>query len=103
VIWQKILDGDYKAVPAALHRIPKPDGGVREVMSFSIPDSALANVVHRTATKRNLTLFSKFSYAYRPDQNIFDAIIHLKRSMVFPKNYVVQYDFSKYFDSIYHD
>lgn len=102
VIWNKLSNGSYRPVPAIQFDIPKPDGSARKIMAFSIPDSALANVIHAKATKRNLNLFSKFSYAYRPDQNVFDAIINLTRSLESPKSYVVQYDFRKYFDTIDH-
>jgi hypothetical protein len=42
------------------------------------------------------------SFAYRPDRNVFDAIILLHRALGHPKSYIVQYDFSKYFDTIDH-
>lgn len=102
VIWRKLQSSMYRPVPAIQFDIPKPDGSSRKIMAFTIPDSALANVVHRQATKRNLSLFSRFSYAYRPDQNIFDAILNLDRSLEGPKSYIIQYDFSKYFDTIDH-
>jgi hypothetical protein len=89
-------------VPAIQFDIPKPDGSSRKIMAFAIPDSALANVIHRKATRRNLNLFSRLSYAYRPDQNVFDAILNLSRSLDAPKSYIIQYDFSKYFDTIDH-
>lgn len=81
VIWGRLQNDQFVPVPALEFSIPKPDGSVRQIMAFSIPDSALANLIHRTATKRNLNLFSRLSYAYRPDQNIFDAIINLTRSL----------------------
>lgn len=71
-------------------------------MAFSIPDAALANVLHKNITKRNINLFSAHSFAYRPDKGVFDAILHLRRSISGPKSYIVQYDFSKYFDTIDH-
>ncbi|MBY0581868.1 MAG: hypothetical protein K2P68_02980 [Sphingomonas sp.] len=101
-IWRKLQDNLYHPVPAIQFDLPKPDGSSRKVMAFAIPDSALANVIHRKATKRNLNLFSRLSYAYRPDQNVFDAILNLSRSLDAPKSYVIQYDFSKYFDTIDH-
>lgn len=102
VILKNLKDDTYTPVPAIQFDVPKPDGTYRKIMAFAIPDSALANVIHRKATKRNLNLFSKLSYAYRPDQNVFDAILNLSRSLDASKSYVVQYDFSKYFDTISH-
>ena len=101
-IWRKLQDNLYHPIPAIQFDVPKPDGSARKVMAFAIPDSALANVIHRKATKRNLNLFSRLSYGYRPDQNVFDAILNLSRSLDASKSYAVQYDFSKYFDTINH-
>lgn len=94
--------GTYKPVSAIQFDIPKPDGSSRQIMAFSIPDSALANIVHENTTSRNLNLFSAYSFAYRPDKSVFDAVINLKRALRGHKAYVIQYDFSKYFDSIDH-
>jgi len=72
-------------------------------MAFTIPDAALANVIHSHATTRNLNLFSAYSFAYRPDKSVFDAILHLKLFLSNPISFIIQYDFSKYFDTISHD
>lgn len=103
IIWSKIQDNDYEPVPAIKFQIDKPDGGIREIMQFGIPDSAVANVLHRRITNRNSGIFSAYSFAYRPDKTIFEAIIHLKRMMSHPKTYVLKYDYRKYFDTIEHD
>lgn len=103
MIWSRLQTGFYQPIPAIQFDIPKPDGSKRQIMAFSIPDSALANVIHRHLTARNLNLLSSHSYAYRDDKNIFDAILNLRRSLKGPKSYVVQYDFKRYFDSIDHD
>ncbi|MGX5714315.1 reverse transcriptase domain-containing protein [Sphingopyxis terrae subsp. ummariensis] len=99
-IWRKIEAGTYEPIPAVKFDIPKPGGGTRPIMSFSIPDSALANLLHRRLTKRNSRLFSGYSYAYRKDRNVFDAILLLQRSLWNSKTYIIQYDFRAFFDSI---
>ncbi|MPT48827.1 MAG: hypothetical protein E2598_10465 [Sphingobium sp.] len=102
-IWRKLQANEYSPVPAVQFDVPKPDGSTREIMAFAIPDSAVANVFHRSITRRNLNIFSSYSFAYRTDKSVFDAILHLKRSLKHPKSYLIQYDFAKYFDSIDHD
>lgn len=102
-IWSKIQSAQYKPVPAILFEIDKPTGGTRQIMSFTIPDSAVANIFHRRLTKRNSGIFSSYSFAYRPDKTIFDAIIHLQRMIQPSKTYILQYDYSKYFDTIDHE
>lgn len=99
-IWSAVLDGSYEPTPAIRYEIPKPAGGFREIMAFSIPDAALANVLFRAARDRNRKRTSPFSYAYQPDQNVFDAIIALAQFKPDGKLIAVQIDFEKYFDSI---
>jgi hypothetical protein len=101
-IWRALQNGTYAPIPAVQFDISKKDGTFRQIMGFAIPDAAVANVFHRAITRRNLNLFSKHSFAYRPDQNVFDAILHLQRSMRHPKSYIIQYDFKRYFDTIDH-
>lgn len=101
-IWKRLQENKYSPIPAIQFDIPKPDGSTREIMAFGIPDAALANILHKAMTSRNINLFSSYSYAYRPDKTVFDALLHVKRSLNHPKSYIVQYDFKKYFDSIDH-
>lgn len=80
-IWRKLQHGFYEPIPAIQFDVPKPDGSSRPVMAFAIPDSAVANVIHRKLTRRNLNQFSAYSFAYRPDKSVFDAILYLDRSL----------------------
>lgn len=104
VIWRRLEAPGlfYEPIPAIQFDVPKPDGSTRQIMAFSIPDAALANVIHRNITRRNLNSFSSSSFAYRPDRTVFDAIINLQRAIAGHKTYIVQYDFSKFFDTISH-
>lgn len=99
-IWSKIQAQLYEPKPAILFEIPKPEGGTRSIMLFTIPDSAVANLFHRRLTVRNTGVFSAYSFAYRPDRNVFEAIIHLQRMLQPAKTFLLKYDYSKYFDTI---
>lgn len=102
-VWSKIQSELYHPKPAILFQIPKPEGGTRDIMLFAIPDAAVANVFHRRLTARNKGLFSAYSFAYRPDKNVFEAIIHLQRMLQPAKTFILKYDYSKYFDTINHE
>lgn len=100
-IWHKVQSGQYKPRPAIHFQIDKPGGGKRDIMAFSIPDSALANVLMRRIRERNLKRFSPHSFAYHPDKNIFDAVLDLRGYIISTdKVYAVQIDFTNYFESI---
>ena len=100
-LWHKVQTGQYKPKPALHFQIDKPGGGKRDIMAFSIPDSALANVLMRRIRERNLKRFSPHSFAYHPDKNIFDAVLDLRSYITTTsKIYSVQVDFTNYFESI---
>ncbi|CAH2397762.1 reverse transcriptase domain-containing protein [Mesorhizobium ventifaucium] len=98
-IWHKVLTKTYEPIPAINYQIPKPDGGKRSIMAFSIPDAALANVVLRRTRGRNLKRLSPSSYAYHPEKNVFEAILALREFETDGKLFAVQIDFEKYFDN----
>lgn len=99
---KKIVDGSYDPSPAVRIEIPKPTGGFRTIMAFSIPDSAISNLFHRRLRDKNSNQFSPFSYAYFKDRGLFDAVIQLKSYLDQGQCYLVEMDFSKYFDTIEH-
>jgi RNA-directed DNA polymerase len=103
VLWRKLLAREYVVEPAILHKIPKDGGGHREIMVFSILDSAIANLFNRKLRDRNRNILSSFCYSYRKDRGIFDAVLQLSSLLKSEKAYIVQFDFAKYFDSIKHD
>jgi retron-type reverse transcriptase len=101
-IWHKIQSGTYEPKPAVRFDVPKASGGTRPIMQFSIPDSAVAGVLNRRLTLRNLKKQSGNSFAYRPDRNLFDAILKVRNAIKDHKTFVIQLDFKNYFDSIPH-
>lgn len=101
-IWHKIQQGTYEPMPALKFDLPKPDGSKRTIMQFSIPDSAVSAVLNRRLTKRNIEKQSGNSFAYRPDRTVFDALLKLKSAIRPRRNFVLQLDFEKYFDTIPH-
>jgi RNA-directed DNA polymerase len=103
VIWHKVKVCEYKPLPAVKFLKDKLNGEKRTLMAFSIPDTALANVMMKRLRERNIKRFSPHSFAYHPDKNVFDAILDLRSFIRYsPKIYSVQVDFKNYFDSIPH-
>jgi RNA-directed DNA polymerase len=79
----------------------------REVASgkleFSVPDTAISKLIYSGIIRRNIKKIPSSSYAYMPDRNVFDALLHLddfdRRSNIF----ATQIDLEKFFDKIPHD
>jgi hypothetical protein len=93
----------YKPKPNLILELDKPGGGTRQITVFTVPDSAVSHYLFRQLLQRNGQLFSSYSYAYRRDRNAHHAIEHLYGNVQGRKRqYVLEFDFSKYFDSISH-
>jgi len=99
-----IRNKEYAPQPAARFDIPKSGAEFREIMSFGIPDAAVANLAMRAALARNRKYMSKYSYAYDPEKSLGDAIRDLKDYTAdLDGFFALKLDFRKYFDSLPHD
>jgi RNA-directed DNA polymerase len=100
---KKIRDRKYEVWPALKMPIPKKSGGVRNITIFSIPDAAVGKYLYNVLYRRNSAYLSSYAFAYRPERNVHNAIEHLYGHVqCTPRNYLVEYDFSKFFDTIRH-
>lgn len=103
-IAKKIRTNSYKPFPALTLQIPKPNGTSRGITLFTIPDAAVSFYLFTTLRRRNQQLFSSYAYAYRNDRTAHHAIEALYNSIKLKsRTYILEYDFSKYFDSIDHE
>lgn len=91
VLWHKLITRDYKPAPALLYQIPKDSGGTRDIMVFSIPDAAIANIFNARMRDRNKNVMSPFCYSYRKDRTLFDAVLQLNSYLDAEKCYIVQF------------
>ena len=102
-IAQKIRDRTYAPHPALVLQIPKPTVGTRGITIFPIPDAAVSNYLFRALRGRNQHFFSSYAYAYRGDRSVHHAVQHLFGYVHgTDRVYALNYDFSKYFDTIDH-
>ncbi|WP_339109915.1 reverse transcriptase domain-containing protein [Thioclava sp. GXIMD4216] len=103
VIVRKVREGTYKPQSSVRHEIPKPNGSVRLVDAFGIPDAALCTYLSSALRERNDRIFSAYSYAYRPGVKPIDAIARLAIFIKSEKVFASNYDFKDYFGSVSHD
>lgn len=101
-IWRSLRASSYEPVTALRSGHEKPDGGMRYIDAFSIPDTAVASIFTRNLRKRNAKIFSDSSFAYQEGKTPLDAVLRLRTLLVGEKIFISQYDFSKFFDSIGH-
>ena len=103
-IRRSLRDRSYRPRNAVFFEVPKADGSMRRVSMFQVGDSAVSSLVLRNLLQKNRQRLSAYSFAYRADLTVHDAIQHVAADMRGkPRIFVAEYDFSKYFDSILHD
>lgn len=101
-IWSSLKAGSYQPQEALRRTFPKPSGGERIIDAFSIPDAAVAKIFAKNLIRRNAKAFSDASYAYQEGKTNLDAVLRLRSMIEGGTNFVSQYDFTKFFDSIDH-
>ncbi len=99
----RLREGSYKPRPSLRVQVPKPRGGTRGISIFTIVDSAVSTWLFKRLLERNCAGFSNYSYAYRFDRNAQHAVDNLSRALIGRQRaYLLEYDFTKYFDNISH-
>lgn len=100
----KLQSGTYEPNPILLVDIPKPSGGTRQISLLTVPDAAVSYSLATRLVERNAHFFTSYTYAYRRDRNAHHAIQHLMSELRGASRlFVLEFDFSRYFDSIEHD
>lgn len=86
------------------YAVDKGDGTKREVAVFQVPDAALSRLFYKSLLNKNRSRLSAYSFAYREDLTVHDAIQHIAGDIKGKDRvFIAEYDFSKYFDSILHE
>ncbi|HZM75851.1 MAG TPA: group II intron reverse transcriptase/maturase, partial [Candidatus Limnocylindrales bacterium] len=99
----ELRDGSYRPLPARRVLIPKP--GSTEQRPLSIPtvaDRIAQTVVALQLLPRTESIFHDDSYGYRPGRSPLDAVKKC-RQRCWKKDWVLDLDVQKFFDSVDHD
>jgi hypothetical protein len=84
--------------------VPKADGSNRTVSVFQVADAAVSRLIFRSLLEKNRQRLSAYSFAYRRDLTVHDAIQHIAADIVGRERiFIAEYDFAKYFQSILHE
>ncbi len=93
----------YKSQPVKQVEIPKPDGGIRLLgipcLRDRVVQAALKSILEPLLDPH----FSDNSYGFRPGRNQQQAVLAAKEIVTSGKEYVVDIDLAKFFDTINHD
>jgi group II intron reverse transcriptase/maturase len=101
-IWNRMSSGTYFPPPVMAVEIPKPHGGGTRVLGVpTVGDRVAQTVAALTLEPRTESIFHQDSYGYRPQRSALDAVARCRQRCQ-TKNWVIDLDVQKFFDSVDH-
>ena len=101
-VWNRMSSGSYFPPPVLAVEIPKPHGGGTRVLGVpTIADRVAQTVVARRLEAKVEPIFHPDSYGYRPNRSQLDAVAAC-RKRCWKRNWVIDLDVQKFFDSVDH-
>jgi len=100
---QSLLDGSYQPQPVLGVKIPKPNGGVRQLGIPTVQDRIVQQAIMNVLTEIYEPKFSKSSFGFRPMRSAHNALAMASQYIREGRGYVVDIDLEKYFDTVNHD
>jgi RNA-directed DNA polymerase len=102
-IWNRMSSGSYFPPPVRAVEIPKPHGGGTRILGIpTVADRIAQTVVALALEPRTESIFHEDSYGYRPGRSPLDAVAKC-RERCWKKDWVIDLDVAKFFDSVDHD
>lgn len=98
-----ILEEQYRPGAVRKVEIPKPNGGTRMLGIPTVKDRLVQQAIYQEMNRYYEPHFSENSYGFRPGRNAHQAILQASRYIVAGKEWVVDIDLEKFFDTINHD
>lgn len=98
-----IIEESYKPALVLGVKIPKPNGGSRQLGIPTIKDRLLQQAIHQVLQEYYDPLFSVSSYGFRPNRSALDAVKQSSEYIKLGYEWVVDIDLKSYFDTINHD
>ena len=102
-IRKQLIDGTYQPQPIRGVKIPKSDGGERQLGIPTVIDRWIQQAMQQVLTDIYDPNFSDSSFGFRPKRSAHDAIKQSSRYIATGRSWVVDVDLEKYFDTVNHD
>jgi len=102
-VWNRMSSGSYFPPPVRAVEIPKPHGGGTRILGIpTVADRIAQTVVALQLEPRMESIFHDDSNGYRPGRSPLDAVAKC-RERCWKKDWVLDLDVQKFFDSVDHD
>ncbi|PCJ18982.1 MAG: group II intron reverse transcriptase/maturase [Candidatus Cloacimonadota bacterium] len=101
-LWNRTSSGSYFPPPVLQVKIPKKDGGERNLGIPTVGDRVVQTLVKNILEPDFEKIFHEDSYGFRPNKSAHDALDKTIQRCN-GKNWVLDVDIKNFFDSIPHD
>ena len=103
ILKARLLAGEYHPQGVCAVEIPKPKGGTRQLGIPSVVDRLIQQAVLQQLTPIFDSLFSDYSYGFRPGRSVHQAIKTARAHVAVGHRWCVELDLEKFFDRVNHD
>lgn len=102
ILREELLSGRYEPDPIKGVRIPKPQGGYRQLGIPTVRDRLVQQAIHQVLNPRYDATFSAYSYGFRKGKNAHQALRQAAHYASEGKTTIVDLDLAKFFDEVNH-
>lgn len=102
-IKQELLEGNYRPSLVRGIRIPKPNGGERQLGIPTVMDRVIQQSIHQVLSPIFEPIFSAFSYGFRPRRTAHQALFQAVEYINSGRQWIIDLDLKSFFDQVNHD